>query len=116
MWRRGAGRTLLLLAVAFIAEGATRKLPPGLWFAAVFVLVFAIDNIGRLRSGAVRPLFLEDILLGLTLYAGFGYLSSLLDGALFAYTGRHASPAVPAVVLAVLDKAYSPGNHSSRRG
>lgn len=116
MWRRGAGRTLSLLLVAFIAERITRELPYGLWFPVVFVAVFAIDNIGRLRSGAVRPLFLEDIVLGILMYAGFGYLSSLLDAVLFAYTGKHASPAIPAVVLAMLDKSYAPNNLSSRRG
>jgi len=116
MWLRGAGRTLLLFVFAFIAERFTRELPSRLWFASVFVLVFAIDNIDRLRSGAVRPLFLEDIVLGILLYAGFGYLSSLLDAVLFTYTGKHASPAIPAVILALLDKSYAPNNVSSRRG
>ena len=116
MWRRGAGHTLLLFVLAFIAERVTHGMPPGLWFVTVFVAVFLFDNIDRLRSGAVRPLFVEDIVVGILFYAGFGYLSSLLDGVLFAYTGKHASPAIPATILAVLDKSYaSHGLPSGRR-
>jgi hypothetical protein len=109
MLRRGAGRTFLLMLLAFVAERVTYRLPPTLWFATVFVAVFAFDNVGRVRSSADRPLFLEDIVLGLLLYAGFGYLSSLLDAALFTHTGKHASPAIPAALLALLDKSYGGG-------
>ena len=103
------------MVVAFIAERVTYGLPPSLWFTAVFAAVFAFDNVDRLKSSADRPLFVEDIVLGLTLYAGFGYLSSLLDGILFAYTGKNASPAIPAVVLALLDKFYAAPSVFSRR-
>ncbi len=109
MSRRGAGRTFLLLVLAFVAERVTYGLPPSLWFATVFVAVFAFDNVGRVRSSADRPLFLDDIVLGLLLYAGFGYLSSLLDAMLFIYTGKHGSPAIPAALMALLDKSYGGG-------
>ena len=99
MWRRGAGRALLLFVLAFIAERVTHELPSDLWFVTVFAAVFLFDNVDRLRSSAPRPLFVEDIVLGILLYAGFGYLSSLLDTVLFSYTGKHASPAIPATIL-----------------
>lgn len=115
MFRGGAGRALTLFIVALAVEQMTRSLRPGVWFLVVFSAVFFADNFRRLSGGSDRPLFLEDIVLGLLLYAGFGYLSSLLDLMLSAYTGRHASPASPAVILALLDKSWPAENLSSKR-
>lgn len=115
MFRSGAGRALTLFVVALAAEQLTRALPRGAWFVSVFAILFLADNVTRLKGSSDRPLFLEDVVLGLAMYSGFGYLSSLLDVMLSTYTGRHSSPAFPALVLAVLDKSWPSGNLSSKR-
>jgi hypothetical protein len=53
--------------------------------------------------------------LGLALYTGLGYLSFHLDVMLSSYTQRHASPAFPAVVLAILDKSWPSETYSTKR-
>ena len=115
MFRRGAGRLLALFLIALAAEQVTRGLPRPVWFASVFALVFIVDNLKRFSGGSDRPLFLEDIVLGLALYTGLGYLSFHLDVMLSSYTQRHASPAFPAVVLAILDKSWPSETYSTKR-
>lgn len=116
IFRTKSARILFLFAVAFLGQHLGRRLGSGMWFASVFAAVFLADNLGRVHGGAHRPLFLDDLLLGIFFYAAFGYLSSLLDAACSVYTGRHASPAVPAVILAVFDKHWKRTSPSPKRG
>lgn len=106
---------VLLFAVALAVEHAARGLSRASWFMLVFVAMFFADNLSRLSGRSDRPLFLEDVLTGVALYAGFGYFSSILDAVLSVQTGRHASPALPAVILAILDKSWPSKNLSSKR-
>ncbi len=104
---KGLYRVAKLLLSGVALERLSRAFPSLLRFVAVFLVVYVADNFGRFfLSQKRRPVFLEEILGGLLLYGGFALFAWWLDGQAFVYTGRHASPAVPAVILALLDRAW----------
>ncbi len=105
---------LKLLAVAVAAERVFAALPLVAKFPLVFLAVLLGDSLRFRRSGE-SPLFLEDILSGVFLYAGTGFMLWGLDYVISLYTGRHAGPVVPALVLAVIDRAWPSGRSSSKR-
>lgn len=103
--QRGPGRILKLLLAAVVADRMAVTLPPMARFPLVFLAVLLADSL-RVRGSGESPLFLEDVVSGVLLYAGVGLLAWGLDHALSLYTSRHASPILPAVLLAVIDRAF----------
>jgi len=103
-FQRGPGRILKLLVVAAAVDRFAVTLPPVARFPLVFLAVLLADSL-RVRGTAESPLYLEDVVSGILLYAGFGLLCWGFDHALSIYTSRHANPALPAVLLAVIDRA-----------
>ena len=104
--RKGPGRILKLLVAAAAADRFAGALPPMLRFPLVFLAAFLADRL-RVHGSGETPLYLEDVISGIFLYAGAGLLCYGLDYALSLYTSRHASPVLLAVLLAVLDRALS---------
>ena len=103
---RGVGRTLKILLAAVLTDKLLGGFSSALLrFVLVFVAVFVGDNI-RIRTKADNVLYVEDIVAGGLKYAGLGLLCWWLDFGLSLYTGRHAGPVLPAVLFAVLDKAW----------
>lgn len=112
---RGAGRLLKLLAAGFLAERVFSGLPLLARFPLVFLSVLLGDSL-RLKARSETPLYLEDVIGGVLLYAGAGLLCGWLDARLSLYTARHAGPAVPAVLFALIDRAWTAGRYTNRRG
>lgn len=102
--RKGPGRILKLLVAAAAADRLAGALPPILRFPLVFLAALLADRL-RVRDSGETPLYLEDVISGIVLYVGAGLLCYGLDYALSLYTSRHASPVLPAVLLAVVDRA-----------
>ena len=102
--QRGPGRILKLLVVAAAVDWFAVKLPPVARFPLVFLAALLADSL-RVRGSGESPLYLEDVISGFLLYAGVGLLCWGFDYALSLYTSRHASPILPAVLLAVVDRA-----------
>ena len=110
---KGLGRALKLLAAAIFVDKVFAGLGVPARFVLVFVAVLAADNL-RLKACAESVIYLEDIVAGILKYAGVGLLCWWLDFELSLYTGRHADPVLPAVLFAVIDKAWSSGRSLSR--
>lgn len=101
------GRLLKLFLAALVVEKLTMGFPGNTRFIAVFLAVYVADNLfGGKRH--VRSLFLEDVVVGLLVYAFLGYVAYWLDMELSIHTAKHAGPLVPALLWAVLDKAWKP--------
>jgi len=110
---KGPGRMLKLLAAAVLAE----RIFAGLGSAARFLLVFLSVLVAgslRFRSGTESPIYLEDVITGILIYAGVGLFCWGLDCELSLYTGRHAGPVLPALLFAVIDRAWSIGRLTSK--
>jgi len=107
---KGLGRIVKLLVAAVVTAKISNALPPAARFSLVFLMVLFADTL-RVRKSDESPLYLEDIVTGILLYAGVGLLCCGLDHALSLLTHRHAGPVFPAIILAVIDKALL----SSRR-
>lgn len=105
---------LKLIAVAAAAHRVFAALPPAARFPLVFLSVLLADSL-RLRRSDESPIYLEDVVSGILLYGGVGLLCWGLDHWLSLYSGRHASPVVPAILLAVIDRAWPSGRASSKR-
>jgi hypothetical protein len=104
---------LKLLAVALAAQRVFAGLPLLARFPLVFLSVLLGDMLPKGKPEG--PLYLEDVLTGALLYAGVGLLCWWFDAELSLHTGRHAGPVVPALLLAVIDRAW-PSRHFSSKG
>jgi len=100
----GPGRIIKLLLAAAVADRVSASLPPVVRFPLVFLAVLLADSL-RPRHSGESPLYLEDVVSGILIYAGAGLLCWGFDHALSLYTGRHAGPVLPALVLAVIERA-----------
>jgi hypothetical protein len=96
---------LKLLAMAAAAQKIFATLPPPAQFPLVFLASLLADSL-RLRRGGESPLYFEDVISGIFLFAGAGLLCWGMDYALSLYTARHAGPVLPAVLFAVVIKAF----------
>ena len=111
---RGLGRTLKLLVAALVADKLLGGLHNALLqFVAVFLTVFVAENL-RIATRADNVLYVEDMVTGVLKYAGVGLLCWWLDAALSLYTGRHGGPVLPAVLFAVIDRAWFSGRSLSQ--
>ncbi len=105
---------LKLLAAAVLAQRIFAGLSPAARFPLVFLSVAVADSL-RFRSGTESPIYLEDIITGILIYAGVGLFCWGLDYELSLYTGRHAGPVLPALVFAIIDRAWPTGHPNSKR-
>lgn len=99
------------MLVAAAADRLSASLPPLVRFPLVFLAVLLADSL-RPRHSGESPLYLEDVVSGILLYAGAGLLCWGFDYALSLYTGRHAGPVLPSLVMAVIERAHQ---NSKRR-
>lgn len=111
---RGAGRLLKLLVAAVVAEEVFSGLPLLARFPLVFLSVLLGDLL-RLKARSESPLYLEELIGGVLLYAGAGLLCGWIDAQMSLYTTRHAGPIVPALLFALIDKAWPAGRYTNKR-
>lgn len=110
---KGPGRILKLLCAAVLIEKVFAGLVPPARFALVFLSVLVADSL-RIRTDTDSPVYLEDVVAGVLTYAGVGLLCWALDYRLALHTGKHADPIVPALLFAVIDRAWPAGRFSAK--
>lgn len=101
---RGPGRVLKLVVTALATQVLAARVSENLVFPVVFAAVYAADQFVAASPGR-RQVYLEEVVSGLAFYALLGLLAQWADTQLSLYTGRHAGPLVPAIALAVFDRA-----------
>lgn len=111
---KGPGRMLKLLAAAILAQRLFAGLSLVARFPLIFLSVLVADSL-RFRAGGESPIYLEDVVTGILIYAGVGLFCWGLDHGLSLYTGRHAGPVIPALLFAVIDRAWPAGHFGSKR-
>ena len=111
----GMGRVLKLIFVGLAMESLLGGWERILRFPAVFLAVCISDGLSRAMGDKAKTLYLEDFLTGVLLYSGFGLLAYGIDVILHGYTGKHSIAAIPAVVLALLDRAWETNGLSKQR-
>ena len=113
---REARRILKLLVCAFIAQKLLMRAPAHILFPSIFVIVYLLDNVHRfLWSNKERPIFLEEVAVGILVYAVLGLVAWWMDHQMAVYTQRHAGPVIPGVLVAILDKAWPSPRPLGRR-
>lgn len=108
-------RIAALTTAAFLGERVALSLHPGARFVAAFVAVYMADSLWSMIREKQRSWYLEDVVRDMTMYAIFGLLAAWIDSELFRYTGKQAGAVVPALALAVLDKAWRPPSLKGKR-
>lgn len=99
-------RLTTTIAAAFVAETVFKQVGQAGWFVLVFATVYAAENLPALLKKD-SPAYLEDILYGVAFYLASGLFAYYVDVHISVYTGKHAGPAVPALVVALLDRTFS---------
>ncbi len=112
----GFGRLLKLAAAGLLCQGFLTRLAPLMQFPAVFLAVYIVDNMRRVANESSKPLYVEEVLSGVLAYVGFGFLAYGIESLMFAYTAKRGGAAVPAVALALVDKAWPTAALSNKRG
>jgi hypothetical protein len=102
--RRGV---IITLVSAFLLEQGLKSLSGPVWFVGVFLGVYIIARLSLRQSTAKAPAYFEDISFGLAVCIGLGLLAWHADTQISIYTGKHGSPAIPAVVFAFADRLTS---------
>lgn len=111
----GIGRIAKLIVVGFLSESLLAALDPLFRFPLVFLAVALADNLAKAVGERAKTLYLEDFVTVTTVYSGFGLLAYWVDLLLSGYTGKHSGAAIPATLLAVMDRMWRTEGLSNKR-
>ena len=111
----GIGRVLKLIVVGLMVEVFLGDMDPVIRFPAVFLSVCLADSLPRVLGKEAKTLYFEDVFATILAYLAFGLLAYGFDIFIHGYTGKHAGPVIPAVALAVLDRAWQTNGLSRQR-
>jgi hypothetical protein len=111
----GIGRLVKLTVVGFLAESLLAGLDPLARFPLVFLAVALADNLAKAVGERAKTLYLEDFVAVAVVYSGFGLLACGVDLMLAGYTGKHSGAAIPAMLLAVVDRMWPAEGLSKKR-
>lgn len=111
----GIGRVLKLIVVGSAIDFLLANADPMIRFPAVFLSVCLADSLTKELGERAKTLYFEDVFTAILIYFSFGLLAYGLDIFAYGYTGKHAGPVIPAVALAVLDRAWQPNGLSRPR-
>lgn len=106
---------LLQGVAAFVMQRVLSWWPTWLWYLSVFLTVDVVGLVLKAVTREPGQLYVDDVLWNITVFIGVGLLAFAFDHLLWTYTGRHASPAVPAIVLAMVDLDWRFGTVQTRR-
>ncbi len=106
MFNKIRGLAITFLA-AFAAEKILIKLPRMFWYISVFLIVYTVGKLCLQRGTAYPSGYLEDLFSALRICFGLAVLAWYADLQISLYTGKHGGPAIPAVVLAVVNALSS---------
>ncbi len=115
MFSKKRNGVILTVVAAFLAERLLVDLPGPLWFAGVFLVVYMIARFAFSRDTEKVFAYFEDLFLGVGICLGLGILAWYADLQISVYSGKHGGPALPAVVLALVDTFVNETHEPGRR-